>query len=210
MKDHLGDILANSISHGIGFLLAIAGLVLLIIRASTGLELTAVIIYSLSLVFLYFFSTLHHSVPTKTDKGYEFFKSLDQVAIYFLIAGTYTPFVLINISAWYGYILLSFLWVIAFIGSFVKLVWPKKGKVFHIVMYVAMGWSIVIIWPTIGPKITEDVLRMIFFGGLAYTSGITFYVISHVKKNWHYTHLIWHLFVIMGSLFHFVAVYQIL
>lgn len=210
MKDHFGDILANSISHGIGFLLAIAGLVLLVLRASTGLELVAVIIYSLSLVLLYLFSTLHHSVPTKTDKGFEFFKSLDYIAIYFLIAGTYTPFVLINLSQSFGYILLIGLWVVALIGSFVKLLWPKKGKIFHVVMYVSMGWSIVLIWPSIGPNITNEVLQLIFLGGLAYTSGITFFAISHLKKNWHYTHLVWHLFVIMGSLFHFVAVYQIL
>jgi len=110
MKEHFGDILANSISHGIGFLLAIAGLVLLVLRASIGLELIAVLIYSFSLILLYFFSTLHHSVPTKTEKSYEFFKSLDQVAIYlaiyFLIAGTYTPFVIINLSESFGYGLL--------------------------------------------------------------------------------------------------------
>lgn len=210
MKDHFGDILANSISHGVGFILAIIGLVLLIIRASTGIELAAVLIYSLSLVFLYFFSTLHHSVPTKTEKSYEFFKSLDQVAIYFLIAGTYTPFVLLNISESFGYGLLIGIWIVALVGSFVKLVWPLKGKIFHVVMYVVMGWSIVLIWPSIGPKITPEVLQLIFFGGLFYTTGITFYVISHLKKNWHYTHLVWHLFVIMGSLFHYFAVYQIL
>lgn len=210
MHSHKGDWIANAVSHGIGIILAIIGLVLLIIEASSGMELLAILVYGISLVLLYTFSTLHHSIKMKTDRGFYFLKSLDQFAIYLLIAGTYTPFVLLVIDSASANLLLIGLWVIAIIGGTLKVIWPRNVQFIHVSLYVLMGWSIVLILPALGPNIPDAVLSLILYGGLFYTGGIAFFIISHAKKNWHYTHLVWHLCVIAGSLLHFMAVYQIL
>jgi len=210
MQKHLGDWLANSISHGVGFGLAIVGTVLLILRATSPVEYIAVSVYGLSLMLLYLFSTLHHALPTKKESTYHFFKSLDMVAIYFLIAGTYTPFMLVLLDAASANILIIGLWSVAIIGGLLKLLVPKKLIPLHVILYVVMGWSIVIIWPSIQSSIDSNVLLLIFLGGLSYTLGIFFYVLSYLKKHWHYIHLVWHLMVLLASILHFFAVYQIL
>lgn len=210
MQKHLGDWLANSISHGVGFGLAIAGTVLLIIRATTWIETGAVLIYGLSLILLYLFSTLHHALPTKKEKTYHFFKSLDMVAIYFLIAGTYTPFMWLVAEIPNTNLLLIGLWSVALLGGALKLAFPKKLIPLHVTLYVLMGWSIIFIWPSISPFIESQVLWLVFLGGLSYTLGILFYVLSYVKKNWHYVHLVWHLMVLLASVLHYFAIFQLI
>ena len=210
MHDHLGDRIANAVSHGIGIILGIIGLIALIVRADTAFETLAISIYGVSLILLYLFSTLHHGIKMPTERGFHVLKSLDQFAIYLLIAGTYTPFVLLVINTPMANALLIGLWVIAIVGGVLKLVFPTTLKALHIVMYVLMGWSIVLVLPDLTPNIPDMIMMLILYGGIAYTGGISFYIISHVKKNWHYTHLLWHLSVIAGSLLHFIAVYQIL
>ena len=210
MQKHLGDWLANSISHGVGFGLAIAGTILLVVRATTWIETGAVLIYGLSLILLYLFSTLHHALPTKTEKTYHFFKSLDMVAIYFLIAGTYTPFMWLVADLARTNVLLIGLWSVALSGAALKLAFPKKFIPVHVILYVLMGWSIVLIWPSISPFMEVSVLWLVFLGGLSYTFGILFYVLSYVKKNWHYVHLVWHLMVLLASVLHYFAIYQLI
>lgn len=210
MERHLGDWLANSISHGVGFGLAIAGTVLLVIRASTWLEISAVLIYGLSLTLLYLFSTLHHALPTKSEKTYYFFKSLDMVAIYFLIAGTYTPFMWLVVNLPITHILLIGLWSLALVGGTLKLVFPRKLVFIHVILYVLMGWSIVFIWPSVSPLMAPSVIWLVFLGGLSYTLGILFYVLSYLKKHWHYMHLVWHLMVLLASVLHYFAIYQLI
>ncbi len=210
MHDHLGDRIANAVSHGIGIILGIIGLIALIVRADTAFETLAISIYGVSLILLYLFSTLHHGIKMPTERGFHVLKSLDQFAIYLLIAGTYTPFVLLVINTPMANALLIGLWVIAIVGGGLKLVFPTTLKVLHIVMYVLMGWSIVLVLPDLTPTIPDMIMMLILYGGIAYTGGIGFYILSYVKKNWHYTHLLWHLSVIAGSLLHFIAVYQIL
>mgnify|MGYP000164292284 CR=1 FL=1 len=210
MHDHLGDRIANSVSHGIGILLSIIGLTLLMTRADAAIEYAAITIYGISLIVLYLFSTLHHSIKMPTEKGYNLLQSLDQFAIYLLIAGTYTPFVWLVIDTPLANGLLIGLWVIALIGGTLKVLFPTTYKPVHIILYVLMGWSILLIAPDLGVAVPRMALSLILYGGIAYTGGILFYIISHVKKTWHYTHLIWHLCVIAGSTLHFLAVYQIL
>jgi hemolysin III len=210
MQKHLGDWIANSVSHGVGFGLAIAGTILLIIRANTWLEISAVLIYGVSLILLYLFSTLHHALPTKKESTYHFFKSLDMIAIYFLIAGTYTPFLWLVADLEITNTLLIGLWGIALFGTALKLLVPRKMIYVHVILYVLMGWSIVLIWPSVSPLIPTSVLWLVFLGGLSYTLGIIFYVLSYVKKNWHYVHLVWHLMVLLASVLHYFAVYQLI
>lgn len=210
MHAHLGDRLANSISHGIGVLLSITGLVYLLIQSDTQLEFFAVTIYGISLITLYLFSTIHHSIKMSTEKGYYTLLSLDQIAIYILIVGTYTPFILLRINSTSSIILLITLWIIAGFGIVLKLFWPKKWKVVHILLYLIMGWSILILWFEIDADTLQHIIPYIVLGGFLYSGGIPFYILSHAKKNWHYMHLVWHLFVLGGSIFHFVAVWKIL
>ncbi|MBI9009505.1 MAG: hemolysin III family protein [Tenericutes bacterium] len=210
MHTHLGDRLANTISHGIGVLLSITGLVYLLLRSDTSIEVTAITIYGASLIALYLFSTIHHAIKMPTVSGFYRLQSLDQIAIYLLIAGTYTPFILLSINSLSGITLLIVLWVIAGIGIGLKLFFPKKWIVIHIVLYLIMGWSILILWTDLESNTLSQIITYIILGGILYSGGIPFYILSHAKKNWHYTHLVWHLFVLGGSIVHFIAVSMIL
>ncbi len=210
MHNHLGDRLANAISHGIGVLLSITGLIYLLFRAKTRLETIAFIIYGTSLICLYLFSTIHHAIKMPTDKGFYTLKSLDQIAIYLLIVGTYTPFVLLGINDSSGTVFLIVLWAVAIIGMVFKILWPKKWNVLHIVLYLTMGWSVIIFWSDLGADNSRQIITYIIVGGILYSGGLPFFVLSHAKKDWHYTHLIWHLFVLGGSIMHFVAVVSML
>lgn len=210
MHSHLGDRLANSISHGIGIVLSIIGLVFMLIQSDTQIEMLSVTIYGGSLITLYLFSTIHHSVKMPTEKGFYRLQSLDQIAIYILIVGTYTPFILLRINTTLSSILLIALWVIALIGIVLKLFWPNRWLVVHIILYLVMGWSILILWFQIDTETLEQIIPYIVLGGILYSGGIPFYILSHVKPKIHYTHLIWHLFVLGGSITHFVGVWNIL
>lgn len=210
MHNHLGDRLANSISHGIGVILSITGLVYLLYQSNTNLEVTAITIYGASLIALYLFSTIHHAIKMPTERGFHRLQSLDQIAIYLLIVGTYTPFILLSINSTSSTILFIVLWILAFIGIIFKLLWPQKWKAIHIMLYLIMGWSILVLWSDISLNTVPQIITYIIIGGLMYSGGIPFFILSHAKKDWHYTHLIWHLFVLGGSIVHFVAVSMIL
>ncbi|MGM0435982.1 MAG: PAQR family membrane homeostasis protein TrhA [Bacillota bacterium] len=210
MHSHLGDRLANAISHGIGVLLSVAGLIYLLIRANTTLELVAFLIYGISLVSLYSFSTIHHAIKMPTDKGFYTLKGLDYIAIYLLIVGTYTPFVLLSDSYPDGITLLFILWSVAIIGILIKITWPRKWHGIHVVLYLLMGWSMLIFWSNIGLSDSQDILRYVLIGGIFYSGGIPFFVLSAVKKEWHFIHLLWHLCVLGGSVWHFIAVVNLL
>lgn len=206
MHDHLGDRLANSISHGIGVIISIIGSIFLLFQTSGVKDTFAVTLYGVSLICLYLFSTIHHSIKMPTKEGFYKLQSLDQIGIYFLIVGTYTPFIIIGIESSSAIVLFITLWIITIIGIIFKIIWPSKGMVFHVISYVVMGWSIVVLWSDLTSYVDLQVIRLIVIGGILYTGGIPFYIISQIKKNWHYTHLIWHLFVLSGSIVHFYGV----
>jgi hemolysin III len=206
MHAHLGDRLANAISHGIGVLLSISGVIYLLIRATTRIETIAFLIYGTSLICLYLFSTIHHAIKMPTKKGFYVLKSLDQIAIYLLIVGTYTPFVLLGINYPAGMTLFIVLWSIAVVGIVCKIVWPRKWNVVHIVLYLLMGWSMIFFWSELGANISSRIITYIIIGGILYSGGLPFFILSHAKQDWHYTHLFWHLFVLGGSVMHFIAV----
>ena len=195
--------IANSITHGIGILLAIAALVILTAYASmfgNGWHIISVSVYATTLILLYTASTLYHSIQHPRRK--RIFQSLDHAAIYILIAGTYTPFTLVNLRGPWGWSLFGVIWGVALIGVICRLTFKRRWRVVPIVLYIGMGWAVVVaIKPLIASVATGGIL-LLLLGGLAYTAGILFYGLEKLKFH----HAVWHIFVLIGSIFHFFAV----
>jgi len=204
-KFSLGEQIANAITHGIGFGLSIAALVILIVQAAhhgTAWHVVSYTIFGSTLIMLYLASTLHHSIPTN---GQVFFR-IDQAAIFLLIAGTYTPFTLITLRGPLGWTLFGIIWGLAIFGVVFKSVFGTKYEKVALVTYLLMGWLfIVALKPFIASASTPTLLALLI-GGLCYTVGVGFYLWHKLKYN----HLIWHLFVLAGSIAHFFAVLFIL
>ena len=200
--------LASAISHLTGTVLATIGLVLLLVKAvhlGTGWHIVSSAIFGASMIVLYFSSTMTHWL--RPGKAKEFFFTLDQVAIFLLIAGTYTPFTLVALHGPVGWIIFGLEWGLAIAGITVKLAKPGKFNsgvnLFYILLYAAMGWMILIaIVPTYNSMPLMGVI-WILAGGLCYTIGIYFYKKARFKHN----HLVWHLLVIAGTLSHFISIY---
>lgn len=194
----------NAVTHGVGTLLAVAGLVLLTVLAYLHGSIWHIVsfsIYGTTLVLLYLASTLYHSFTNERVK--RIFKILDHSAIYLLIAGTYTPFTLVPLHGVLGWTVFSLVWGLAIIGIVLKVFFAGRYKVLSTLCYLGMGWFIVI---AIKPLLaTVPALGMIwlFAGGLFYTLGSVFYL----WKRLPYNHAIWHLFVLAGSISHFIAVF---
>ena len=193
----------NAWTHLVGAVLALAGGVVLIVQAAlTGdpWKVVSVSIYGLTLVLLYSFSTLYHSVRGRTK---DVLREFDHHSIYLLIAGSYTPFCLVTLRGVWGWSLFGAVWGLALLGSLQEL-WLKDGaRILSVVIYVLMGWAAL---AALGPL--QDSLGTIGFGwlvagGLLYTVGIIFYVLDTRLKH---AHGIWHLFVIAGSAAHYVAI----
>jgi len=204
-KESLGELLANAISHGLGVLFSIGALVVLVTAAETSTALGGVIVFGITLIVLYLASTLYHSFPKSMNKVVSVLRRFDHSAIYFLISGTYTAFVLTLLPNSKGFALLIALWSITFVGTIFKLLWIERFKAVHIILYLAMGWSVAFLWPDIQPIIPESSLTLLFVGGISYTAGTIFFGLR--RK---YTHFIWHLFVIGGSLAHIMSIYYII
>ncbi len=202
-KTTLGELIANAVSHGVGFLLSIAGLILLIIKAEGTAELISVIIFGVSMMLLYISSTLFHSFPDKMKRVLAVFQRLDHSSIFLLIAGTYTPFIVLVVDNTRGYVLLAFLWLITIIGIVFKSIWIKKFKYVHLIIYLLMGWSVMFVYNDFIQNIGN--YYFVVIGGISYTLGVAFYV-----SKFRYAHFVWHLFVLSGTFFHFLAVWNIL
>ncbi len=194
----------NAVTHGIGTLLAIVGLVMLTVFAYLYGEIWHILsfsIYGISLVLLYLASTLYHSF---TDERLKYrFKILDHSAIYLLIAGTYTPFTLVPLHGELGWTVFSIVWGLAIVGIILKVFFVGRFKVISTMCYILMGWLILLaIKPLIATVETSGVMWLII-GGLFYTFGTVFYLWNRLPYN----HAIWHLFVLAGSISHFIAVF---
>lgn len=198
-----GDELASSVIHGIGILLSMAGLATLVtfsamhgsIRA-----ITASAVYGSSLVLLYTASTLYHSV--RDELARQRFRTLDHIAIYLLIAGTYTPFTLVALPGAWGWSLFGAIWVLAFLGSALELGWLRRYRGFAVLLYVAMGWVGMIAFKPLLAHLQMGGMVLLLAGGAAYTLGVPFYMWRKLP----YHHAIWHGFVLAGSVLHFFAV----
>lgn len=204
-NEPLDEWLANTISHGVGALMSIAALVVLVIAAETTAALAGVIVFGVTMIILYLASTLYHAFPKSMIRSVNVFRRFDHIAIYFLIAGTYTGFVMPLMAEGLGLILLVVLWAIAISGSVFKAIWIDRFKAVHIILYLGMGWSVFAIWPDILPVLPETSKLLLLIGGISYTSGMVFF---GLKRR--FTHFIWHLFVIGGTLSHFLSIYYII
>ena len=195
--------IANSVTHGIGAALSVLGLVWLIARAvhiGDIMSIVSVIVFGCSLFLLYLASTLYHAIPCHGAK--RVLRIFDHCAIYLLIAGTYTPFLLVSMRGPIGWTLFGVLWGIACVGCAFKLFFIGRFDKISTAMYVAMGWiALVAIKPAI-EFIPAGALVMMLIGGLAYTFGVFFYLNSRIPFN----HAIWHCFVMAGSAVHFFAI----
>ncbi len=199
--------IANSISHGIGIGLSIAGLVLLTIKASfshNAMKIVSFTIFGATLILLYTASTLYHSFYINVDspKAKYIFKLLDHSAIYLLIAGTYTPFVLGPLRGPWGWSLFGVVWSLAIIGIILNVFFVGRYPVLFTSVYLAMGWIIVVSGKTFILKTPKNALILLFAGGLAYSLGVIFYAFQKLRYN----HLIWHFFVLAGSVLQYFAV----
>lgn len=199
----LAEELVHAISHGAGVLLSIAGLTWMLfvsIAASDPWRIVASSIYGASLIALFLASTLYHAWPVSKHK--RTFKLLDHCAIYFLIAGTYTPFLLVAMRTHTGWWLFGTVWALATAGILTKLWFRHRYPTLSLASYLIMGWLVVIAAPQIAEAIGHGGMAWMIAGGLSYTVGAVFYAIKKLPYN----HAIWHFFVLAGGVCHFLAV----
>ena len=192
----------NSISHGITAVLAIGGFgVLLVFGAQSNKEwsLFSAFFYGASLIILYTFSTLYHSL--RNDKAKRVFNILDHCAIFLLIAGTYTPILLISIGGTIGWVFFGIQWGMALVGIILKIYYTGKYKFLSTLIYAVMGWIIVFKIEVLKAALPTTAYWLLIAGGLSYTVGIIFYILDSRLR---YAHFIWHLFVMAGSILHYI------
>ena len=193
----------NAWTHGLGAILGIVGLVLLISFTThkTDWSLFSVILYGLSIILLFLASALYHSV--KGEKRRHYFRIIDHISIYILIAGTYTPVALITLSESLGWQLFWIVWAIAGFGLILKLFFTGKFEIFSTLLYLVMGWLIIIDFSNLANLIGYNGLALLFAGGAFYTIGIIFYMFEDLSYN----HVIWHLFVLGGAICHYLMIF---
>jgi hemolysin III len=197
--------IANSISHGIGLVFGIVGLVLLLVQAvNDGAGVTAITSYSLyggSMILLFLASTLYHAIPHQRAKHW--LKKFDHCAIYLLIAGTYTPFLLVGLDSPLARGLMVVIWGLALFGVIFKLAFAHRFEVLSLVTYLTMGWLSLIVIYQLAMRLDVGGVTLLAVGGVVYTLGVIFYA----SKRFRFGHAIWHGFVLGGSVCHFMAIY---
>ena len=197
--------LLNVITHGLGFLLSIAAFVLLVVYASLDGDAWHIVsfsIYGFSLVTLYLASTLFHSA--RSPKLRKRLNVFDHSAIYVLIAGTYTPFLLVTLRGPWGWSLLGVIWGLAIAGVIFKLFFTGKYDVMSAIVYVLMGWIIIIAIKPMNENLPPEGLYWLIGGGILYMIGAGFYLLNKMPYN----HAIFHIWVLLGSFAHFIAVFK--
>lgn len=202
-KYTLGEELFNSISHGVGVLLSVAALVLLVVFAAIdgdGYCLAAGIVYGISLVILYTMSMVYHIV--QGEKGKAVMRIFDHCSIFILIAGTYTPYLLTVLDKALGWTMFGIIWAMAVLGIILNSINLEKFRIFSLICYVIMGWAIVFTIKPIIKSIPPMGVFLLVLGGVIYTAGIIFYI---MKKH-RYMHSVWHLFVLGGSICHYLSI----
>ncbi len=206
----VGEEIFNSVTHGIGAIFSIVALCLMItfsaLNGGTAIDIISFSIYGASLIILYTMSTLYHAITN--EKAKKVLRIIDHSSVYLLIAGSYTPFALsiLKNQDEKRIIILIFVWLLAIIGTVLYSIFKQKVKIFNIVSYIIMGWAVSLLLPELNNVFTtlniKCCLYLLIAGGITYTAGIIFYAIKKVK----YFHSIWHLFVLSGSILHFIAV----
>lgn len=196
----------NSITHLVGAVLALVGLGALLtvsIQQKNPLLIVSFSVFGFTLVMLYTMSTLYHSFHPPRLK--RIFQKFDHISIYLLIAGTYTPYMLISLRTGNGPLMLGVVWGLAIIGLLFDALIPKRIEVLQLPIYLVMGWLCVLEYPNLQAVIPLAGMVWLLIGGLAYTVGVVFYVLDNMNKLPH-AHGIWHLLVLLGSISHFISI----
>lgn len=196
----------NSITHLVGTALSLIGLGALLtvsIEHRDPWMISSFAIFGLTLVLLYSMSTLYHSFyPPKLKKV---FQKMDHVSIYLLIAGSYTPYMLVSLRDGAGPLMLALVWGLAALGIALDVFSTRRIEILQLSIYLSMGWVAILQYANLGQALSSIGLMWLTAGGIAYTLGIIFYVLDHLNKLKH-AHGIWHLFVLVGSICHFISV----
>lgn len=203
----LGEEIFNSVSHGIGGGLSVAGTVVLIVIAAVHSNAWGVVssaIFGASLIILYTMSTLYHAITNPTAK--KFFRIMDHNTIFFLIAGTYTPITLVPLRGALGWVIFGVIWGMTTLGIVFNSINLEKFKKASLICYIVMGLAILLVWKPMTEAVPTRSLVYLCIGGGFYLFGVIFYV----KKKIRYFHSIWHLFTIGGSIFHYFAIVHII
>ncbi len=200
----LREEVASAIIHGIGSVLGIAALSVMVTLSAIHANAWAVVstaIFGTSIIVLYVASTVYHAIQKPETK--KKLKKFDHIAIYYLIAGTYTPFVLVNLRTSLGISILSIVWALAILGTVLKLCLNPSGtKKWSVILYLAMGWLVIVMSKALFENMNFLGTLFLIIGGLCYTLGVIFYV----WKSKEFTHAIWHLMVLAGTIMHFFSV----
>jgi len=198
-----GEELAHSLTHGVGWALSLAGLVVLVVltlRGGDPWRVVACTVYAVTQVLLYGASTLYHALSR--TRARHVFQVLDHSAIFLLIAGTYTPFALVSLRGPWGWALMAIVWSLAAGGIVLKAVFGPRWPILSTALYIAMGWTVVIAAKPLLAAVPGAAIVWLAAGGIAYTGGVVFYAWGRLR----YSHAVWHLFVLGGSICHYIAV----
>lgn len=196
----------NSISHLVGAVMALVGfgaLLTVSLQSRDAATITSFSVFGVTLVLLYTMSTLYHSFHPPQLKS--IFQKLDHVTIYLLIAGTYTPYMVVSLGGELGYRMLGVVWALAVVGLLLDILNPKRIEVLQIAIYLFMGWVCMFEYSALRASIPGDGMLWLAIGGGAYTFGVIFYIIDNFRFMNH-AHGIWHIFVVAGSISHFISI----
>ncbi len=199
--------IANSVTHGVGTGMAVVGLIVLIVLAAVygdTRQIVSVSVYGGSLIILYLASTLYHSI--QHPKAKKVLRIFDHASVYVLIAGTYTPFLILGIRGVLGWSLLAVVWALALIGITWKIFFIGRFEVIATLAYVLMGWMCILMIKEMLTKLPPAALVLLMAGGIVYTIGVVFYALEKIPYN----HAIWHVFVLGGSICHYFAIMSLL
>lgn len=196
----LGEEIGNAVTHGVGAIFSIVALILMLLKQDRGMEVTAAIVFGISMLFVYLSSCLYHCFK-RGSKVKNVFRIFDHSSIYILIAGTYTPILLCAIGGWVGWTYFGVQWAIVLIGILLRVFKPTKSTLPQVILCLVLGWSGLAILPQLY-SFDPALMWYVLGGGLAYSVGIAFYA-----SRFKYAHFIWHFFVIFGTLLHFIGIY---
>ena len=201
-----GEEIFNAISHGIGAGLSVAAIPLLAIKASSfsAKAVVSTMVYGFTLLFLYMMSTLYHSLTN--PKAKEVFGRMDHSSIYALIAGTYTPFCLLGLKGALGWSIFGIIWGTAITGITFYAIFGSKIRKLSALTYIPMAWLVIFTWKTLSANISSQSISFLLYGGICYTVGTIFYALKKIK----WTHSVFHVFVLAGSVLHFFSIMYIM
>ncbi len=202
-KQSLEEEFANSITHGFGILFSIIAIALLVtfsVLDGTAIHIVSCSLFGASILLLYTFSTLYHATPQGAIKSW--LRTFDHIGIYFLIAGTYTPFLLLAVKGTMGWVFFGIIWGLTAFGTVFKIFFTHRFRKASLILYLGMGWMAVFLIKPLLMTLSTPTLSLIAAGGLSYTLGTLFYT----RPQMRFGHTIWHLFVLAGTILHFIAI----